>query len=127
LRSITVGKGTAIDVARGKQQRYDIRVHDMFFISISGGWISSVSDENQYLQVDFLTIMEIKTLHMEGNPDLNAFVEKFMLAQSEDGISWTTLKNTLGNDKVSFCKVHIPADYIFILRTLIHFYHILQP
>jgi hypothetical protein len=85
----------------------------MFFISISGGWISSVSDENQYLQVDFLTIMEIKTLHMEGNPDLNAFVEKFMLAQSEDGISWTTLKNTLGRDKVSFCKVCISRVVIF--------------
>ena len=48
--------------------------------------------------------MEISTLEMLGNADLNAFVEKFKLAESKDGILWTMLKSELGTDKVSFLR-----------------------
>jgi hypothetical protein len=72
----------------------------MLFILILGGWISSVSDANQYLQIDFLTIMEFNVVQMQGNADLDAFVKKYVLAESENGLTWTTMKTNLGADKV---------------------------
>ena len=71
------------------------------FLLILGGWISSVSDANQYLQVDFLTVMECNLVGIKGNADIGAFVRKFLLAESKNGITWTTVKSSTGGDMVS--------------------------
>ena len=44
---------------------------------------------------------------MEGNADLDAFVQKFMLAESKDGITWTTFKSDLGVDKVGVVEMFL--------------------
>ena len=68
-----------------------------------GGWISGISDANQYLQIDFLVVMEVNRVEIKGNADLNAFVKKFKLAESKNGMTWITVKADSGADKVRHC------------------------
>lgn len=70
------------------------------FELLLGGWISAISDANQYLQIDFLVVMEVNKVQIKGNADLNAFVKKFKLAESKDGVTWITVKTGTGADKV---------------------------
>lgn len=72
----------------------------LVFILIVGGWISSVSDANQFLQIDFIVTMEVNKVHLRGNADIDAYVKKFMLAESKDGVEWITVKTSTGADKV---------------------------
>ena len=70
----------------------------------SGGWKAATVDANQFLQIDFFSVMEIHSLEITGNSAENMYVTTFSLSTSENLVNWTPYEHPVGTTKVKLAN-----------------------
>ncbi|XP_076369994.1 hemocytin-like isoform X2 [Tachypleus tridentatus] len=63
-------------------------------------WMAAVSDDKQYLQVDFMEPRNVTAVITQGRDGVPQWVTSFMTQYSNDGKTWNTIADVNGEDKV---------------------------
>lgn len=65
-------------------------------------WAAEVLDENQYIQVDFITPQNITAVVTQGRNDAMQWVTEYVVAYSDDGETWTPLADEVTGRQKEF-------------------------
>ncbi|XP_022255312.1 hemocytin-like [Limulus polyphemus] len=63
-------------------------------------WMAAVSDDKQYLQVDFLEPRNVTAVITQGRDGVPQWVTSFMVQYSNNGKTWNTITDMTGENKV---------------------------
>ncbi|KAG8186759.1 hypothetical protein JTE90_010656 [Oedothorax gibbosus] len=69
-------------------------------------WVAAVSEDEQYLQVDFVNEANITGIITKGRESVPQWVTAYVVTYSKDGVIWNKIKNDEGTSLMEF-----PANY----------------
>ncbi|XP_061171608.1 uncharacterized protein LOC133181081 [Saccostrea echinata] len=64
--------------------------------SLTGGWVPSVIDTSQYIEVNLTEATFIHVVQIQGQDSVDNWVTSFAVQYSADGVSWNTYTNSSG-------------------------------
>ncbi|XP_071485339.1 uncharacterized protein [Diadema antillarum] len=71
-----------------------------------GAWCPTISDENQWLDIDLGAEMFVTGIALQGNPELSCWVTKYRVEVSPDGVLWGCVLDSYGQIEVDLRLIH---------------------
>ena len=95
---------TFCDVSTITDSKFQIflRIQIVLSVIVADAWVPEVQTRNEFLQIDLGNIIPIFGLEVQGSTELDAYVSSFSILYSENGNTFSQVRDANNNLKVGY-------------------------